>query len=92
MRTANKKGNDFVNTNLLLSKMALRGYTKTSLAEAVGISRSTVTNIFNRNITIDNTLVAKIYDTLELTPEEATEIFFKPNLRITKVLKGKQLS
>jgi len=85
---ANKltSNNKFVDTNLLMSKVSLNGLTKSSFAEACGISRSTVTNIFNKDIRVDNVLISKIYVVLDLTPQEAEKIFFTPNLRNTKVL------
>lgn len=84
------KGNKYIDTNLLLSKLSLNGYTKSSFATACGVSRSTVTNIFNKDIRVDNELMSKMFELLSLSASEASDIFFKPNLRITKVIKPMQ--
>lgn len=84
-------GNKYVDTNLLLSKLSLNGYTKSSFASACKVSRGTITNIFNKDIRVDNELMSKMYDLLDLSATEASDIFFKPNLRITKVMEVKHL-
>lgn len=85
------KGNKFIDTKLLMSKLSLNGYTKTSFAEACSVSRGTITNIFNKDIRVDNTLMSKMYEVLKLDEKDAFDIFFTPNLRIAKVLESKQL-
>ena len=74
------------NAELLESKMILKGYkSRKSFAEALGVSQHTVSNILNGVHNPGQELMSKIYNELDLTPEEGVEIFFNINLRKKKV-------
>lgn len=74
-----------INKNVLNSKIALKGYNRNELAEALGISPQSVTNLRSGKHNPSFELMNKLYDVLDLTQEDAYEIFFAPNLRNTKV-------
>lgn len=75
----------YVDKNLLLSKMSLRGYNISTFAEATGINRDTISNILNGKTAPSYPVMNAIFFTLELTAEEAVDIFFSNNLRKKKV-------
>lgn len=65
-----------INTSLLESKMILRGYkTRKSFAKAIDISEHSVSNMLNGIYNPSFIVMNKIFATLELTPQEGTEIF-----------------
>ncbi|RST59679.1 XRE family transcriptional regulator [Siminovitchia terrae] len=74
-----------INVNLLKSKIALKGFNRNELAYELGISPTSVTNLTKGRHNPSYELMNKLYEVLELTPDEATEIFFSSNLRKTKV-------
>lgn len=74
-----------INTNLLKSKIVLKGYNRKELAKLLGISPTSVTNLTSGRHNPSYELMNKLYVVLDLTPDEAVEIFFKNNLRNTKV-------
>lgn len=78
----NKKG---INARLLESKMSLRGYDRKDFAKALGVTPHSVTNLLNGRHSPSHDMMNKIYVELDLTPDEATAIFFNSNLRETKV-------
>ena len=69
-----------VNGRLLESKMVLLGYDKTKLAEKTGINRNTIASVINGKQKPTYRVMDKIYQTLKLTPQEATDIFFNHDL------------
>lgn len=74
-----------INVNLLKSKMALKGYNRNELADELGISPTSVTNLTKGRHNPSFELMNKLYVVLDLTPDEAVDIFFKNYLRDTKV-------
>ena len=78
-----------INSELLESKMVLAGYkTRKSFANDLKVAELSVSNLLNGVHNPSYELMNKIYILLELTPEEATEIFFANYLRKTKVEAG----
>lgn len=75
-----------INANLLRSKIALHGYNRNEIADKLGISPQSVTNLLKGRHNPSYELINKIYEVLELTPEEGHAIFFEPNLRNKKVV------
>lgn len=75
----------YVDKNLLLSKMSLRGYNISTLAEATGINRDTISNVLNGKTAPSYPVMNSIFYELKLTPQEAVDIFFSNNLRKKKV-------
>lgn len=75
----------YVNKNLLLSKMSLKGYNIGTLAKEIDINRDTISNVLNGKTAPSYPVINAIYYTLELTPQEAVDIFFSNNLRNKKV-------
>lgn len=77
---------NLINTSLLESKMVLKGFkTRKDFAEAVGTTPHTISNLLNGVYKPSYELMNAIYQVLELTPDEATAIFFVSNLRNRKV-------
>lgn len=74
-----------IDSNLLKSKMALRGYNIQSLADEMGVSRDTISNVLLGNNLPSYPIINGIFYTLSLTPEEGVAIFFNSNLRKKKV-------
>ncbi len=74
-----------INQNLLKSKIALKGYNRNELADELGISPTSVTNLTKGRHNPSYELMNKLYVVLELTPEEGYNIFFARNLRNKKV-------
>lgn len=74
-----------INVNLLKAKIALKGYNRNELADELDISPTSVTNLTKGRHNPSYELMNRIYRVLELTPDEAVEIFFSNNLRNTKV-------
>ena len=78
-----------INSELLESKMILAGYkTRKSFANDLKVAELSVSNLLNGVHNPSYELMNKIYILLELTPEEATEIFFANYLRKTKAEAG----
>ena len=75
-----------MNLNLLKSKIVLKGYNRNELADELGISPTSVTNLTNGRHNPSYELMNRLYDVLELSPEDANEVFFSRNLRDTKVI------
>lgn len=69
-----------VNGRLLESKMVLLGFDKTKLAEKTGVNRNTIAAVISGKQKPTYRVMDKIYQTLKLTPQEATDIFFNHNL------------
>ncbi|KAA0944380.1 helix-turn-helix transcriptional regulator [Sporosarcina sp. ANT_H38] len=66
--------------------MVLCGFkSKKAFAEAVGVTPHTISNLLNGLYMPGHALISAIYQTLQLTPQEGTDIFFSVNLRSTKV-------
>ena len=74
-----------INANLLSAKMALKGLNRKELARELGVTPQSITNLMNGKHNPSFELMNKIYDVLDLTPEEATDIFFTNNLRRMQV-------
>lgn len=70
-----------IDVRLLRSKMAYHGYNNVKLAEEIGVSRETVSNLLNGDNKPSYPVMNAIYYTLELTPEEGSAIFFNSDLR-----------
>jgi len=73
-----------INVNLLMSKIALKGYNRNEIADALDIAPGSVTNLIKGKHNPSYELINKIYYELDLTPEEGHEIFFANNLRNAK--------
>lgn len=71
---------------LLKSKMAYHGYNISGLAEEIGVSRDTISNLLKEDNKPSYQVMNAIYYTLELTPEEGGAIFFNSDLRDKKVI------
>lgn len=74
-----------INTNVLNSKIALKGYNRNELADELGISPQSVTNLRRGKHNPSYELMNKLFVVLDLNAEDAYEIFFANNLRNTKV-------
>lgn len=74
-----------VNIPKVRGKMAEKGYTITSLSEALGISRNTLSTYLETPSKFPYNVVSKLADILCDDAEEATNIFFAADLRKTKV-------
>ena len=79
-----------IDVQLLKSKMAYHDYNITKLAEEIGVSRETISNLLNEEYKPSYQVMNSIYYTLKLTPEEGAAIFFKSDLRKKKV-SGKEI-
>lgn len=77
-----------INTNVLNSKIALKGYNRVELADRLGISPQSVTNLRKGKHNPSYELMNRIYVVLDLNAEEAFEIFFANTFRNTKVQEG----
>ena len=64
-------------------KMAERGYTITSLASALGISRATLSNYLEEPDKIPYLVISSMAKLLCDSPKEASDIFFATDLRNT---------
>jgi len=62
-------------------KMAERGYTITSLARELGITRGTLSNYLEDPAKIPYFIISKLANLLCDSSEEASSIFFAPDLR-----------
>ena len=72
--------NRVVNIPKLKSIMVLKSYNITSLSQKMGVSRNTLSAVFNgKNPSYP--IMCKIIEALELKDETAGEIFFDSNLR-----------
>lgn len=66
-----------VNTNKFRSYLALRGMTIKDLAEAIGMSISTLSNKINGKSEFTASEIAQIQTALNIPDEEVLEIFIK---------------
>lgn len=69
-----------INGNKLAGKIVEKGYNYTTLAEEAGIDRNTLSSIINGKNKPSYPVMNALYYTLELSPEEATAIFFTNKL------------
>jgi len=69
-----------INSNLLRSKMSLKGYDIEKLSQATGIHRDTISNLLRNQTLPSYKVINTLYYELELTPEEGKEIFFANKL------------
>lgn len=76
-----------IDVQLLKSKMAYYDYNISKLANEIGVSRETISNLLNEDNNPSYQVMNSIYYTLKLTPEEGAAIFFKSDLRKKKVSK-----
>lgn len=74
-----------VNTNLLKSKMALKGMNIDKLSNEASLHRDTVSNVIHNKTSPSYNAINALYYALGLTPEEGIEIFFGSDLRNKKV-------
>lgn len=65
-------------------KMAERGYTVTSMSEHLGINRNTLATYLENPNKMPYKVISNMADALCDTADEASAIFFAPNLRKTK--------
>ncbi|TGA95990.1 XRE family transcriptional regulator [Sporolactobacillus shoreae] len=61
--------------------MVLSGYNRKTLSKATGLSRNTISTIISGQQNPSYRAMNLLFETLRLSPEEATEIFFNRNLR-----------
>ena len=73
-----------VNGSKLAGKIAEKGYNYTSLEAETGINKDTISNVVNGKNKPSYRVMNALYYTLEMTSEEATEIFFAQNFRKSK--------
>jgi len=69
-----------INKNILNSKIALKGYNRDELADKLGITPQSVTNIRKGKHNPSFSLMNKMYRVLDLSEDDAIKIFFAPNL------------
>lgn len=69
-----------INRNKLAGKIAEKGYDYTSLGAEVGASRDTISSVVSGKYRPSYRVMNALYFSLELNPEEATEIFFAKEL------------
>ena len=69
-----------INSNLLKSKMSLKGYDIEKLSQATGIHRDTISNILRNKTLPSYKVINTLYYELELTAEEGKDIFFSTKL------------
>lgn len=69
-----------INARILKSKMGYHGYNIESLANEMGVSRDTVSNLINGYNYPSYPLMNSLFYVLKLNPEEAKEIFFGERL------------
>lgn len=74
-----------VDTPKIRGKMSERGYTITSLAKQIGINRNTLSSYLEAPENIPYGKLSIMAELLCDTPDEASSIFFNPNLCNTKV-------
>lgn len=74
-----------IDTNLLNSKIALKGLNRNELADLLQTSPNSVTNLRTGIYNPSYVMMNKLYKVLELTPQEGYDIFFAKNLRNEKV-------
>lgn len=65
-----------INGNKLAGKIAEKGYNNSTLAKEIGFDRNTISSIISGKYNPSYPVMNALYYTLELTPEEATSIFF----------------
>ena len=70
-----------VNVPKVRGKMAEKGYTITSLAKFLGVSRNTLSFYLENPNKMPYGVVAKMAETLCDTAKDATDIFFATDLR-----------
>ena len=70
-----------INVCKLKGKMAEKGYTITSMSEALNISRSTMSSYLKKPDKIPYGIILDMADMLCENVDEAKEIFFSCNLR-----------
>jgi transcriptional regulator with XRE-family HTH domain len=73
-----------IDTKQLESKMVLAGFNRKTLSTATGLSRNTIGLILNGQQNPSFRAMNLLFKTLNLSSEEATDIFFSPNLRKTQ--------
>lgn len=69
-----------VDGNLLKAKIVENGYNISTIAEAIGVDRNTISNIINGNSKPSYSVMNSLYHELRLSSEEATRIFFEKKL------------
>ena len=72
-----------INVSKVKGKMAERGYTITSMAKSMKISRSTLSSYLECPEKIPYSIIASMADMLCDDTDEAGSIFFASDLRIT---------
>ncbi|SDK81267.1 helix-turn-helix domain-containing protein [Lacicoccus qingdaonensis] len=77
-----------IDSKLLKSKMALKGYGIKELSEASGLHRDTISNVLNGKTSPSFKVMNSIYFALELTPDEGVDIFLSTDLRDEKEKEG----
>lgn len=70
-----KKGGNMTNSVLLKSKMILKGYTLSALAEKLDFSKTTLSQKINGKIKFSQIDIRNISRILELSADEIKEIF-----------------
>lgn len=65
-----------VNSRKLIGKIYEKGFTRTSFAKEIGITRQTLRNYLNQPKFIPYSVIVSIINTLDLTENELFEILF----------------
>lgn len=70
----------YVNSNKLKGKMAENGFNIGTLAKEIGVSRDTISNVFNGKTKPSYLIINQLFFTLKLSPEEIINIFFSKRI------------
>lgn len=91
LNVRNAKGVDAIytiNVPELKGRIVAKGYNNTSFAEAINVSRNTLTNYLRQPDMIPYVVMIKTINVLNLSENQILDIFFANNLRLTQENKG----
>lgn len=73
-----------INGNKLAGKIVEKGYNYGTVANEAGVDRNTISSAIDGKYRPSYKVMNALYYVLELTPDEAVDIFFAKDLRDTK--------
>ena len=76
--------NNGINGNKLAGKIVEKGYNYGTVANEAGVDRNTISSAIDGKYRPSYKVMNALYYVLELTPDEAVDIFFAKDLRNTK--------
>lgn len=76
--------NNGINGNKLAGKIVEKGFNYGTVADEAGVDRNTISSAIDGKYRPSYKVMNALYYVLELTPEEAVDIFFAKDLRDTK--------